>query len=225
MRSILSCARESPRELELGSTHLEDINEIVAGACYGMAYHLHRTIHDPDFLRRLIRSVSQSTGGPRSTNLDLIQLERKVQNGEINELRITANEIEAFDRNGRSFETSVSNESTRAEIIRQARQLDSNNHQRVSKIEENSSQGPMNPIFPVGIGLFFLCHMLTILLMLVLMPLYIILAVKDERHDQTTRIIWVVLLATMGMFANPVYWYLYIWRQVRPLAEPPVNSL
>ena len=163
--------------------------------------------------------------GPGSTNLDLIQLERKIQNGEINELRITANEIEAFDRNGRSFETSVSNESTRAEIIRQARQLDSNNHQRVSKIEENSSRGPMNPIFPVGIGLFFLCHMLTILLMLVLMPLYIILAVKDERHDQTTRIIWVVLLATMGMFANPVYWYLYIWRQVRPLAEPPVNSL
>lgn len=83
----------------------------------------------------------------------------------------------------------------------------------------------MSPIFPIGIGLFFLCHMLTILLMIVLMPLYIILAVKDERHDQTTRIIWVVLLATMGMFANPVYWYLYIWRKVSPGAAPPSNPI
>ncbi|HEX7723544.1 MAG TPA: hypothetical protein VF397_15395 [Pyrinomonadaceae bacterium] len=173
----------------------------------------------------LFGAILSERAGPGRTNLDLIQLEKKIQNGEINELRITANEIVAIDRNGRSFETSVSNESTRAEIIRQAQQLDSNNHPRVSKIEENSSEGPASPIFPIGIGLFFLCHMLTILLMFVLMPLYIILAVKDERHDQTTRIIWVVLLATMGMFANPVYWYLYIWRKVSPLAEPPSNPI
>lgn len=173
----------------------------------------------------LFGAILSQHAGPGSTNLDLIQLEQKIQNGEINELRITANEIVAIDRNGRSFETSVSNESTRAEIIRQAQQLDSNNHPRVSKIEENSSEGPMSPIFPIGIGLFFLCHMLTILLMFVLMPLYIILAVKDERHDQTTRIIWVVLLATMGMLANPVYWYLYVWRRARPQAEPPSNPI
>jgi len=173
----------------------------------------------------LFGAILSQHAGPGRANLDLIQLEKKIQNGEINELRITANEIVAIDRNGRSFETSVSNESTRAEIIRQARQLDSNNHPRVSKIQENSSEGPMSPFFPIGIGLFFLCHMLTILLMFVLMPLYIILAVKDERHDQTTRIIWVVLLATMGMLANPVYWYLYVWRQARPLAEPPSNPI
>ncbi len=167
----------------------------------------------------LFGAILSERAGPGSTNLDLIQLEKKIQSGEINELKITANEIVAIDRNGRSFETSVSNESTRAEIIRQAQQLDSNHRPLVSKIEENSSEGPASPIFPIGIGLFFLCHMLTILLMFVLMPLYIILAVKDERHDQTTRIIWVVLLATMGMFANPVYWYLYIWRKVSPLAR------
>ena len=173
----------------------------------------------------LFGAILSERAEPGSTNLDLIQLEKKIQNGEINELKITANEIVAIDRNGRSFETSVSNESTRAEIIRQAQQLDSNHRPRVSKIEENSSEGPASSIFPIGIGLFFLCHMLTILLMFVLMPLYIILAVKDERHDQTTRIIWVVLLATMGMFANPVYWYLYIWRKVSPLAAPPSNPI
>ena len=70
---------------------------------------------------------------------------------------------------------------------------------------------PVSPIFPIGIGLFFLCHMLTILLMFVLMPLYIILAVRDERHDQTTRIVWIILICMMGNLAMPVYWYLYVW--------------
>jgi hypothetical protein len=173
----------------------------------------------------LFGAILSQRAGPDRTNLDLIQLEKKIQNGEINELRIKANEIEAIDRDGRSFVASVNNRSTRDEIIRQAKELDSNKHPRVSKIDENTSEGPVNPIFPIGFAVLFLCHMLTILLMFLLMPLYIILAVKDERHDQTTRIIWVVLLATMGMLANPVYWYLYVWRKERPLTEPPSNSL
>jgi hypothetical protein len=173
----------------------------------------------------LFGAILNQRAGPERTDLDLIQLEKKIQNGEIAELRIKADEIEAIDRDGRSFVATVNNRSTRDEIIRQARELDSNQRPRVSKIEENSSQGPVNPIFPIGLVIFFLCHMLTILLMIVLMPLYIILAVKDERHDQTTRIIWVVLLATMGMLANPVYWYLYIWRKVSPGAAPPSNPI
>jgi hypothetical protein len=48
-----------------------------------------------------------------------------------------------------------------------------------------------------------------------LMPLYIILAVKSDRLDQNTRIVWVVLLCMMGMFAMPIYWYLYIWSKPR----------
>src|SRR5205814_6130081 len=128
----------------------------------------------------LFGAILSERAGPGRTNLDLIQLEKKIQSGEIKELRIRASEIEAIDRDGRSFVAYVNNRSTRDEIIRQAQQLDSNNHPRVSKIDENSSEGPVSPIFPIGIGLFFLCHMLTILLMFVLMPLYIILAVKDE---------------------------------------------
>jgi len=34
-----------------------------------------------------------------------------------------------------------------------------------------------------------------------------------------------VLLCTLGMLANPVYWYLYIWRKAKPLAEPASNPL
>lgn len=146
-------------------------------------------------------------------DLDLIQLERKIQHGEIEELRITASEIESIDRNGRHFVTDVTNESTREDIIRQARALDPNARPRVNKIDENSSQSRINRILPAGFVLFFLLHMITILLTFLLMPLYIVFAVKNDRHDQTMRIVWVVLMATIGMLAMPVYWYLYVWRK------------
>ena len=152
-------------------------------------------------------------------NIDLIQLERKIQNGEIKELQISATEIQAVDRDGRNFRTDVYNESTREEIIRQAREPDSNQRPRVDKIDENRSEPRIEKIFPVGFALFIVVHMATILLMFLLMPLYIILAVKNERLDQTMRIVWVVLTCTVGMFANPVYWYLHVWR-----AEPAGSS-
>jgi Ca2+/Na+ antiporter len=89
-------------------------------------------------------------------------------------------------------------------------------------VAENTSEPGFSRLFPFGIAFIFGAHFLTIILIMGLMPLYIILAVKDERHDQTMRIVWVVLFCTMGMFAIPVYWYLYIWRkpQVRELSNP-----
>lgn len=164
--------------------------------------------------------LSQQAERPRST-LDLIQLERKIQNSEIVELKISATEIEAIDRNGRSFVTDVRNESTREEIIRLAREFDSNHTPRVSKIDENSSEPPINRALPFGFAVFIAMHMGTILLMFVLMPLYILLAVKDASHDQTMRIVWIVLMATTGMLVMPVYWYLYVWRKPPPIAAVP----
>jgi hypothetical protein len=169
----------------------------------------------------MLFGVFLSQHEPDHTDLDLIQLEKKIQNGEIKELQIRSNKIIAIDHNERAFETYVSNESTREEIIRQAQQLDSDHRPRVEKIEENTSRpGGAERIFPVGFILVFVMHFLTMLLMFVLMPLYIVLALKDDRHDQTTRIIWIVLFATMGMLANPVYWYLYIWRKPKVPLEP-----
>jgi len=156
-----------------------------------------------------------------ATKLDLIQLEKKIQAGEIRELRIRSTEIEATDRDGRSFETAVDNESTREEIIRQARQLGVNQKPRVEKIDENTSRPAISPIFPVGFVMIFLLHILTIFIMFALMPLYIILAIKNERLDQTMRIVWVVLACTVGMFADPVHWYLYVWRTPAAIPPPP----
>ena len=153
-----------------------------------------------------------------SSRLDLIQLEKKVQGGEIKELRITSEEIRAYDRNGREFYTSVDNESTREEIIRQARTTGPEGSPRVAKIDENTSRAQVdNPLFPVGMLLFFGFHMLTMMLMLLLMPVYIILPLKNERLDQNMRIVWVILACTVGALSDVVYWYVHIWR------KPPVN--
>jgi hypothetical protein len=164
--------------------------------------------------------MSEQAERPRS-RLDLIQLERKIQNSEIVELKISATEIEAIDRNGRHFVTDVSNESTRAEIIRLAREFDSNHNPRVSKIDENSSEPPINRALPFGFAVFMVMHLTTIMLTFVLMPLYIIMAVKDASHDQTMRIVWIVLMATTGILVMPVYWYLYVWRKPTSAAAIP----
>jgi len=160
-------------------------------------------------------------------NIDLIQLERKIQNDEIKELIIRRYEIEAVDVNGRRYSADHSSEATRQELIALAREIGTNGRPRVAKVEENTvGERPPAPavsaLFSLGFMGLFMVHLLTILLILSLMPFYIILAVKNERLDQTMRIIWVVLLCTLGMLANPVYWYLYVWR--KPDSNKPLNS-
>ena len=160
-------------------------------------------------------------------NIDLIQLERKIQNDEIKELIIRRYEIEAVDVNGRRYSAGHSSETTREELISLAREIGTNGRPRVAKIEENAAaERPPAPaisaVFSLGFFGFFVLHLSTILLMMALMPFYIILAVKNERLDQTMKIIWVVLLCTLGLLANPVYWYLYVWR--KPSSNKPLNG-
>lgn len=166
---------------------------------------------------------SQATCG----TLDVFQLERKITAGEIKKLEIRLNEIIATERTGScTYQTRVSDESTRRAIISSAKEL-INGQPRVEIVDENSSE-PDAPIFvPIGFGVLMIAHMATMFLIMGLMPFYIILAVKNERLDQTMRIVWVVLACTVGMFANIVYWYLYIWRRPREngnLASPPPQA-
>ena len=112
----------------------------------------------------------------------------------------------------------------RIAIIRQARQLDANQRPRVDKIDENTSQRRLNTVFPLGFIAIFFLHMITILLMFGLLPLWLILGtIKNERLDQTMRIVWVVLACTAGLFSNPVYWYLYVWRSQSSPPAPQVT--
>ena len=173
----------------------------------------------------LFLPFAQDKSSRRCGDIDVFQLEDKIKAGEIKQLTVKPFEIDALDRAGNcEFDVSVSNKFTRDRLLRTAREQDEKGNVRVPKIDEETSE-PVSPILPIGIVVLFGAHFITIILTIGLMPLYIILAVKDERHDQTTRIIWVVLLATMGMLANPVYWYLYVWRKVSPVAAPLSNPI
>jgi hypothetical protein len=174
----------------------------------------------------LLYGVLDQRHKAKLTSLDVTQLEKKIENGEIIELRINGSEVEAIDAHGQNYEMLVSNPATRRELIRQAEQLDSYNFPRVPKIDLNSSRSPSaETLLPIGFGVLFLLHVMTMILLVLLMIFYLVVALKDERHDQTARIIWIILIVMMGVLADLVYWYLYIWREPRPAAAPvPAGS-
>jgi hypothetical protein len=168
-------------------------------------------------------SIQGARSRVNSQDIDLIQLEQKIQNGEISQMTVRATEIIACDRScDCEYHTYVTNRASKAEIIRQAREIDASGAPRVAKVEEQNSQPKVPVGFPVGIIILFGAHLFTILLIMALLPVYIVLAVKNEKLDQTARIIWVILICMMGMLANPVYWYLYVWR--KPPNEVTVSS-
>jgi hypothetical protein len=149
-------------------------------------------------------------------NTDMLELDQKIKDGRIKQLTLRENEIVALDRLGNcQYRVSAGNESSREVILKDAREI-VDGRPRVEKIDESTSEPEVPLAFPAGIMLLFGAHFLTIILVMGLMPLYVILAVKDERHDQTIRIIWVVLMCMVGMFAMPIYWFLYVWRERGP---------
>ena len=149
-------------------------------------------------------------------NVDELQLDRKILNGEIKKLIVYPTRMVAFDRIGDcQFDVGIENQVSRQNILDDARQVVSG-HVRVEEIKEEAEAAPPFA-FPLGFGLLMVAHLGTMFLIMALMPLYIIFAVKNEGLDQTMRIVWVVLACTFGMLANPVYWYLYVWRSpVKP---------
>lgn len=158
-----------------------------------------------------------------SQNIDLVQLEQKIKNGELKLLTIRGSEIVAIDRmTGESYHAYVTNEHTKAEIIKQAREIDASGKPRVEKIEEESDRA-VPTIFPIGFIGLFVVHLFTILLIMALMAFYIVQVVRTDRLDQTMKILWTVLICMVGMGAMPVYWYLYIWRE--PATASPAATL
>ena len=174
----------------------------------------------------LLMPFAQDRSTGNCGSLDLIELTHKIQNGELKQLTLRRDQIVSKDRVGNcEYETWATNESTRAEILREARELDTNGHQRVAEIDENTVKPRTSIAFSLGFMGIFGLHLVTILLMMVLLPFYLILAVKNEHLDQTMRIIWVVLFCTLGLLANPVYWFLYVWRKPSATMPPETVSI
>lgn len=57
-------------------------------------------------------------------------------------------------------------------------------------------------VFPV--------HLATIVLMIALMATYLVHLFRTDRLTPDRRILWAVVLLFFGMFAFPVYWWLYV---------------
>jgi hypothetical protein len=80
---------------------------------------------------------------------------------------------------------------------------------------------PESLLIPLGFLSFFAVHLLTILLSVGLMAFYIVRVFKTPL-DQAMKIMWTILICMYGVFAMPVFWYLYIWREPSPF--PPGNA-
>ncbi len=57
----------------------------------------------------------------------------------------------------------------------------------------------------------FVLHMFTALETLVLLVFYVVHAIRNERLDQNTRLLWAILLFVGNMVAMPIYYIMNIW--------------
>ena len=162
--------------------------------------------------------------------IDVLQLDRKIRNGEIKKLSIGRGEIIAFNTNGCKYQVFSRSDNSREELLRDARET-VNGSPRVKEIDENPPPPedlphPFRAMVPLGFMVLMVLHMGTVLLMMAQMPFYIVLAVQNVHLEQTMRIVWIVLFAAVSILASPVYWYLHIWRKPKePPKEPGVSTM
>ena len=74
------------------------------------------------------------------------------------------------------------------------------------------------PFFGAGFFVIFIVHFLTIMLGLGLTIYYIIHAIKNDSLESNMKAMWAVLFFIGGIIAEPIYWYLHIWKA----SEEPV---
>src|SRR5690349_21592349 len=81
-------------------------------------------------------------GSKNTTNIDLTQLEQKLQQGQLSQLTVKQSETVAVEKNtGKNFVVQLTNEHTKAEILKEARELDSNGNPKVGNVQEEGSSG------------------------------------------------------------------------------------
>ena len=66
-------------------------------------------------------------------------------------------------------------------------------------------------MFPI----VFILHILTIFLIIGLEIYYIIHIVGNKDFEVYFKVLFVVLVLFMNMIFFPVYWYLFIWKQIK----------
>jgi hypothetical protein len=74
--------------------------------------------------------------------------------------------------------------------------------------EGSESEGP-------GFGMigFFAVHGFTMLLMLFLLTFYIIHTIRNPKLEGLDMLVWILILAMLGIITIPIYWYVHIWKE------------
>lgn len=80
---------------------------------------------------------------------------------------------------------------------------------------------PGSQLITIGFFSLFAVHILTIFASMGLMAFYIVRVFKTPL-DEAMKIMWTVLICMFGIFAMPVFWFLYIWRE--PPALGPLHA-
>jgi len=80
-------------------------------------------------------------GSKNTTPIDQAQLEQKIQAKELSQIVVKASETVAVDKGGKNFVVQISNEHTKAEILKEARDLDSSGQPKVGNVQEEGSSG------------------------------------------------------------------------------------
>ncbi len=161
----------------------------------------------------------------RSQNIDLFQLQQKIRDDELSQMTVKPTEVVACDRScDCEYHTAVTNRETRAEIVRQARELNQNGAPHVPLVKEENSQPKLFIGLGIGLIALFGVHMISIMLMFLLLALYLVLIINQKQFDQSTQIIWIILICLLGNLAMPVYWFLYVWNATPPNSSEPITT-
>jgi len=70
----------------------------------------------------------------------------------------------------------------------------------------------------------FVVHGITMLWNIALLAIYIFNVFNNARVDNDRKVLWAVVLFFGNVIAMPIYWYLYIWREAKPLPAPAERS-
>ncbi len=85
----------------------------------------------------------------------------------------------------------------------------------LSSYEKSGSRGQG---MPIPFILLFAGHFFTILFMFALSAFYIVYLFRTDRVPQDKKALWAVVLFFANVFAFPVFWYLYIWKEPETLS-------
>ena len=84
----------------------------------------------------------------------------------------------------------------------------------------NPRTGGPPPGFPVAFAGIFVLHLFTMLEIMGLLVFYIVNVFRNPNVVGDRKALWAIVLFMGGFIAMPIYWYLYIWRDVKPTTLP-----